>query len=94
MTRNGRTSVVKLVARPAGQVLFRIGPSAAKACEVQIQEGVRKLALTCLDLDARVAGPSCGKGEAVLWLTRQALLPGRSSHRCQRACQWQGWALC
>jgi hypothetical protein len=75
----GRTSVVRVVARPAGQVLFRIGPLAARSREVQVQEGGRKLALTRLDRDVRVAGPSRGESEPVRWLTRQALSPGPHS---------------
>jgi len=76
---DGRTTEVKIVAKPAGQVLFRIEPSAARSREVSIQEGGRDVALTCLYHDPRMGGPSRGDGKPVMWLTRQALPPGPHS---------------
>lgn len=81
---DGRTTEVKVLAKPAGQVLFRIEPSAARAPEVRIQEGGRDVALTCLYRDPRMAEPSHGDGKPVLWLTRQALPPGPHSFVVQR----------
>lgn len=72
----GRTTNVKVVAAPAGQIALRIDPPEARARRIRVEAAGRELDITALDFDPRGRAAAADDGRPVLYLTRQALAPG------------------
>jgi RNA polymerase sigma-70 factor (ECF subfamily) len=74
---DGRTTEVKVVAEPAGQIAFRPAlPPAGRGKRARIQEGGRDVEITALYRDVRKSSEYSTDGTPVLYVTRQALAPG------------------
>jgi hypothetical protein len=74
---HGRTTEVKVVAKPAGQVAFRLQwPAAVKRKPVRFETAGREVEMTWVDRDPHTIGVPTTDGTPVLYVTRQALPPG------------------
>ena len=73
----GRTTEVKVAAKPAGQVAFRLEwPAAMPRKFVRFESAGREIQMTPVDRDSRAFRERPYDGWPVLWVTRQALPPG------------------